>query len=324
MRWHARDYRPGDLAGRLVAYASTHDPATDRGAARRGERGARAAERHRRAGGLRVLRPGRRDRGGDLQIAIGTGGREPRRWRRALRRELERTFGPEYGPLVAILGAVRHALPRDPARAGGAGSRCSTRRSSSCCAAATVRRVDRCSPRIAGRRLHARRLGVEAWDERDMELVLLRGAAGLYLAATVAALAGIAVRRDFPRRLVLWLVGAGLALHVASIVIRAVLVGHLAVGETSARRCRSWRCCSSALFLLVQRRGPLIALGAVVMPLAFGSRSPPACSRAARSRCPRCCRACGCRCTCARVPRLRGLRARLLREPRSTCCRSGS
>jgi hypothetical protein len=64
-----------------------------------------------------------------------------------------------------------------------------------------------------------------------MEIVLLRGASGLYLAATVAALTGIAVRRDFPSRLFLWLVGAGLALHVASIVIRAVLVGHVPAGN---------------------------------------------------------------------------------------------
>ena len=47
------------------------------------------------------------------------------------------------------------------------------------------------------------------------EIVLLRGACGLYLAATIAALTGIAVRRDFPSRLFLWLVGGGLVATLA-------------------------------------------------------------------------------------------------------------
>jgi len=102
-----------------------------------------------------------------------------------------------------------------------------------------------------------------------MEIVLLRGASGLYLAATVAALTGIAVRRDFPSRLFLWLVGAGLALHVASIVIRAVLVGQVPAGNFG-EGLSLLAALLVALFLVVQRRGPLIALGAVIMPLAFG------------------------------------------------------
>jgi cytochrome c-type biogenesis protein CcsB len=102
-----------------------------------------------------------------------------------------------------------------------------------------------------------------------MEVVLLRGASGLYLAATVAALTGIAVRRDFPSRLFLWLVGAGLALHVASITIRALLVGHVPVANFG-EGLSLLAALLVALFLVVQRRGPLIALGAVVMPLAFG------------------------------------------------------
>jgi cytochrome c-type biogenesis protein CcsB len=102
-----------------------------------------------------------------------------------------------------------------------------------------------------------------------MEVLLLRGAAGLYLAATAAALAGIASRREFPSRLFLWLAGGGLALHVVSVAIRTALVGHLPVanfGEGLALLAMLL----VALFLVVQRRGPLIALGAVVMPLAFG------------------------------------------------------
>jgi cytochrome c-type biogenesis protein CcsB len=102
-----------------------------------------------------------------------------------------------------------------------------------------------------------------------MEIALLRGAAGLYLAATVAALMGVVVRRDFPQRLLLWLLGGGLLLHLVSIVMRAVLVGHLPVANFG----EGLSLLAAVLvgpFLAVQLRGPLMALAAVIMPLAFG------------------------------------------------------
>lgn len=102
-----------------------------------------------------------------------------------------------------------------------------------------------------------------------MEVFLLRGAAAFYLAATIAALAGVAMRRDFPTRLFHWLVGAGLTLHVVSLVTRATLVGHLPVANFG-EGLSLLAALLVGVFLLVQRRAPLIALGAVVMPLAFG------------------------------------------------------
>ncbi len=102
-----------------------------------------------------------------------------------------------------------------------------------------------------------------------MEIVLLRGAAGFYLAATVAVLAGIASRREFPRRLLLWLLGGGMALHLVSIAQRAALVGHLPVGNFG-EGLSLLGALLVVLFLLVQLRGPLLALGTVVLPLAFG------------------------------------------------------
>ena len=48
-------------------------------------------------------------RRGDLQITIGTGGASPALAKR-LRVELERQFGPEYGPYVELLGRLRRAL----------------------------------------------------------------------------------------------------------------------------------------------------------------------------------------------------------------------
>jgi precorrin-2 dehydrogenase/sirohydrochlorin ferrochelatase len=56
---------------------------------------------------------------GDFQIAISTGGASPA-LAQHVREELERTYGPEYGPWTAWLGrtraAFRQALPRGEAR----------------------------------------------------------------------------------------------------------------------------------------------------------------------------------------------------------------
>jgi precorrin-2 dehydrogenase/sirohydrochlorin ferrochelatase len=113
----ARPYRDGDLAGALLAYAATRDPALI----------ARLVDEARRERVLLnvidvqdacdFLSPAVVERG-DLRIAIATGGASPGLSAR-LRRDLEGQIGPEYATLVAILGAVRRALAADPARAPG-------------------------------------------------------------------------------------------------------------------------------------------------------------------------------------------------------------
>jgi precorrin-2 dehydrogenase/sirohydrochlorin ferrochelatase len=45
-------------------------------------------------------------RRGDLTLAIGTGGHSPALAKK-LRRDLEQVFGPEYGPYLELLGAIR-------------------------------------------------------------------------------------------------------------------------------------------------------------------------------------------------------------------------
>src|SRR5436190_717896 len=62
-----------------------------------------------------------------------------------------------------------------------------------------------------------------------MELGLLRLAIALYLAGTVAALVGIAVRQDLPRTLLPRLLWAGFVAHGLSIAGRSWTAGHLAV-----------------------------------------------------------------------------------------------
>ena len=110
-----REYRPGDLAGAFLAYASARD--TDVIGQLRTE-----AERERVL--LNVVdvpeassfvAPAVMARG-ELTIAVGTGGASPA-LAAVLRRRLEAEFGPEYGPFVAILGAVRAALVGHPQRA---------------------------------------------------------------------------------------------------------------------------------------------------------------------------------------------------------------
>jgi len=114
LRHVARTYRDGDLSGALLCYASTRDPALV---------GRLRAEAERERVLLNVIdtpeasgfiSPAVVARG-ELQIAIGTGGASPGLAAR-LRREVETWLGPEYGPFVSILGAVRQALVTDARR----------------------------------------------------------------------------------------------------------------------------------------------------------------------------------------------------------------
>src|SRR6059036_988734 len=102
-----------------------------------------------------------------------------------------------------------------------------------------------------------------------MELGLLRLATLLYLAATLVALVGIAVRRELPRRLLPRLLLGALGVHAAAIIIRSVAGGHIAV-TTFPEALSFLAALLVAIFLAVQARRPLVALGAVVSPLAFG------------------------------------------------------
>jgi precorrin-2 dehydrogenase len=111
-----REYADGDLAGAFVAYATVRDPRTI--ARLRAE-----AERERVLlnvadvpDACTFFSPAVVARG-ELQIAIGTGGASPGLAAR-LRRDLEDRVGPEYGPYVDILAAVRRALDGRPERAG--------------------------------------------------------------------------------------------------------------------------------------------------------------------------------------------------------------
>jgi len=112
----ARAYRRGDLAGTFLAYASTRDPSLigDLVAEAESERVLLNVIDVQQA--CTFIAPAVVERG-ELKLAIGTGGASPGLSAR-LRRELESHVGPEYGPFVAILGAVRRMLADDPAQSG--------------------------------------------------------------------------------------------------------------------------------------------------------------------------------------------------------------
>jgi cytochrome c-type biogenesis protein CcsB len=101
------------------------------------------------------------------------------------------------------------------------------------------------------------------------ELLLLHAALGCYLAATLAALLGVAVRNALPAWLQPRLLWAGIASHGGAIVVRSVLAAHLAV-TTFDEALSFLAFLLVGVFLIVQLRRPLLALGAVVSPLAFG------------------------------------------------------
>lgn len=114
VRHVVRAFRAGDLAGALLAYASTRDA----------ELIEQLTDDAGREGVLlnvidvpeacTFISPAVVERG-ELTVAIATGGASPGLSAR-LRRELEAQLGPEYAPFVAILGAVRRLLAADPAR----------------------------------------------------------------------------------------------------------------------------------------------------------------------------------------------------------------
>ena len=105
IQWIDREYRQGDLAQAFLVIAATDDEETQK-------------EVYEEAAGNNLLLnvadvPQRCNfilpatvRRGDLAISVSTAGKSPALARK-LRMELEKSFGPEYGILVDIMGALR-------------------------------------------------------------------------------------------------------------------------------------------------------------------------------------------------------------------------
>ena len=102
-----------------------------------------------------------------------------------------------------------------------------------------------------------------------VDLVLLRAATVLYLVATIVALSAITSRRTLSERLLRWLLYAAVGVHALALVIRSATAGYLAVinlGEALSMLALVL----VGAFLFLQRRTPVLALSAVVVPIAFG------------------------------------------------------
>lgn len=111
---HARAYRAGDLAGAILAYASTRDAALVERLRAEAEREHVLLNVADMPDACTFIAPAVLARG-ELQVAVGTGGASPGLASR-VRSEIAEVVGPEYGTLTAILGALRALLPAGPER----------------------------------------------------------------------------------------------------------------------------------------------------------------------------------------------------------------
>ncbi|MBO0684794.1 MAG: uroporphyrinogen-III C-methyltransferase, partial [Candidatus Dormibacteraeota bacterium] len=108
LEWVARDYRPGDLAGAVLAIDASGQEAVNA-----------SAHAEARSAGVMINvvdRPEQCDwiapavvRRGPLQIAVSTSGESPF-LAGSIRARLERLFGEEWGSFTALLGGVRRRL----------------------------------------------------------------------------------------------------------------------------------------------------------------------------------------------------------------------
>ncbi len=106
--WWARNYRSEDLDGMFLVFGATDDESLNR------RIHADATDRNMlcniadRPAVCNFILPSVVRRG-DLAIAVSTGGKSPA-FAKALRKDLEQRFGPEYAPFLTLMGAVRERL----------------------------------------------------------------------------------------------------------------------------------------------------------------------------------------------------------------------
>jgi precorrin-2 dehydrogenase/sirohydrochlorin ferrochelatase len=109
IEWLARSYEKDDLAGAMLVFAATDNPAVQKQISRdAGERGIFVNRADDPASGDFHL-PASLKRG-DLLVTFSTGGKSPA-LSAALRRRLEEEFGDAYAPLTELCGRLRAFLP---------------------------------------------------------------------------------------------------------------------------------------------------------------------------------------------------------------------
>ena len=104
----ARAYRPGDLAGAMLAYAATDDETVHAAVACEAEAAGVLLNVVDRPPLCTFIAPSILRRG-DLTVAVSTSGGSPALARR-VREDLERSLGPEYERALDVLGRLRRHL----------------------------------------------------------------------------------------------------------------------------------------------------------------------------------------------------------------------
>ena len=104
----ARTYRPGDLAGAMLAYAATDDETVHAAVACEAEAAGVLLNVVDRPQLCTFIAPSILRRG-DLTVAVSTSGGSPALARR-VREDLERSLGPEYERALDVLGRLRRHL----------------------------------------------------------------------------------------------------------------------------------------------------------------------------------------------------------------------
>ncbi|HTN43162.1 MAG TPA: bifunctional precorrin-2 dehydrogenase/sirohydrochlorin ferrochelatase [Nitrospiria bacterium] len=105
IRGHARRWRPVDLKEAFLIMATTDDRKANAEIARRAQADSRLVNIADDPARCNVIMPSVITRG-DLIIAVSTSGKSPSLARR-IRRELEGSFGAEYGKFICLLGSIR-------------------------------------------------------------------------------------------------------------------------------------------------------------------------------------------------------------------------
>jgi len=108
IRHRKRRWRPTDLEEAFLIIATTNDRKVNAEVARRAQAASRLVNIADDPARCNVIAPAVISRG-DLIIAVSTGGKSPALAGR-IRRELERSFGAEYGRFLKLLGQVREQV----------------------------------------------------------------------------------------------------------------------------------------------------------------------------------------------------------------------
>lgn len=108
IQWHTRDYRASDLDDTFLVIGATDDQRLNRKIHQDAEMVQRLCNIADQPDLCNFILPAIM-RQGDLMIAVSTGGKSPA-FAKHLRHQLEKHYGPEYGALLQLMGAIRKRL----------------------------------------------------------------------------------------------------------------------------------------------------------------------------------------------------------------------